>query len=212
MDEVTKRLMDHYRSTFGKHGATPEGVDWGPERDVLLRHHIMLNLVLQDPMTKQDKFTLLDVGCGFGGFLKYLLSERISVDYTGIDVVVEMVDFAKTEFNTAKFVSDDIFSFEPSKRFDYVTCNGLLTQKLNNTSNSEMISHARQLIKRMYSFCNRGIAFNIMSTKVNYRVDNLFYYDPAEIIRYCLSEVTNRIKIDHSYPLYEYTVYLYKAK
>lgn len=49
-----------------------------------------------------------------------------------------------------------------------------------------------------------------MTTKVNYMVENQYYRNPVELFAYCLAEITNKVRIDHAYPLYEYTVYLYR--
>ncbi len=50
-----------------------------------------------------------------------------------------------------------------------------------------------------------------MTTKVNFFANNLYYRNPAEMLSWCLAEITPRLRIDHAYPpLYEYTVYLYR--
>jgi hypothetical protein len=49
-----------------------------------------------------------------------------------------------------------------------------------------------------------------MTTKVNYFSNNLYYKNPAELLSWCITEITPYIRIDHAYPLYEYTVYLYR--
>ena len=88
-------------------------------------------------------------------------------------------------------------------------CNGILTQKLE-TAGLQMDQFAAQLIRQMFSLCTIGIAFNVMTTKVNYFSNNLYYRNPAELFSWCLSEISPHIKLDHSYPLYEYTIYLYR--
>jgi 2-polyprenyl-3-methyl-5-hydroxy-6-metoxy-1,4-benzoquinol methylase len=98
-------------------------------------------------------------------------------------------------------------------RLDYtgidVVCNGILTQKLT-TSIREMDVYAQAMIKRMFELCRRGIAFNLMTNKVNFTVENLYYRSPVELLAYCLADITDRVRLDHSYKLYEYTVYLYR--
>jgi len=73
-----------------------------------------------------------------------------------------------------------------------------------------MDEFAYKLIKKMFDFSNYGVAFNIMSTKVNYKESHLYYHDPLQMFSYCLSEITRYIRVEHSYPAYEYTIYLYK--
>ena len=96
------------------------------------------------------------------------------------------------------------------KKYDYVVCNGIMTQKLK-ASNIDMDKFSNLLIKKMWSLCNVGIAFNVMSTHVNHQVENLYYRNSIELLGWCTSELTSKFKIDASYKLwYEYTVYLYR--
>ena len=72
------------------------------------------------------------------------------------------------------------------------------------------------LIKKMLRSCNKGIAFNSMSTYVEFQEDELFYSDPKEIFHYCKKHLTQSVVLKHDYKLkedafpYEYTMYLYK--
>ena len=49
-----------------------------------------------------------------------------------------------------------------------------------------------------------------MTTHVNYQADNLYYRNPAELLAWCMSELTPRVRLDHAYPLWEYTLYLHR--
>jgi hypothetical protein len=69
---------------------------------------------------------------------------------------------------------------------------------------------ARRLIRKMFSLARRGIAFNMMTSHVNFMAPNLYYKNPLEIIAFCASELSRRFRVDHAYPLYEYTVYVYR--
>ena len=93
--------------------------------------------------------------------------------------------------------------------FDYVVCNGILTQKLD-VPGLAMDQFAARLIRRLFLLCERGIAFNVMTTKVNFFSNNLYYRNPSELLAWCMNELSPYVKLDHSYPLYEYTVYVYR--
>jgi SAM-dependent methyltransferase len=166
----------------------------------------MLN-VIND--SSKNMASLLDVGCGYGGLQSYALSKNIELEYTGIDVAENMIDWAATNLPAGKFIQGDILDYRFAGKFDYVVCNGILTQKLE-TPGLEMDQFAARLIRQMFSLCNIGIAFNTMTTKVNYYSNNLYYRNPAEMLSWCLSEITPHVRLDHAYPLYEYTTYLYR--
>lgn len=207
-NNISKNLKSHYEKCFNKFGATNEGVDWGQDiSKMFLRYDKMKELFTND---KSENISILDVGCGYGGFYSYLKENtNKEVTYSGIDLVEDMILWAKNNINTAnEFICDDFINYNFEKKYDYIICNGILTQKLE-ASNKEMDLYASKIIKKMFEICNKGIAFNIMTTKVNYFSNNLYYKSPVEMLSFCLNELSDTVKIDHSY-LYEYTLYVYK--
>jgi SAM-dependent methyltransferase len=200
-------LRQHYREKFSRHGPTSEGVDWGSDESKMLLRYQKMQAVVEAP--RSGSASLLDVGCGYGGLFSYLAGKGAEIHYTGIDVADNMIQWARQKFGAGTFVCGDILSHDFKREFDYVVCSGILTQKLDVPA-IEMDRFAADLIKRMFDLCKRGTAFNIMTTKVNFFSNKLYYRNPAEMFSWCISEITPHIKIDHAYPLYEYTVYLYR--
>lgn len=204
---VSDKLGKYYSEKFDEHGPSSLGVDWGAdEKKMFLRYEKMLNVTERRTIARP---TLLDAGCGFGGLLNYAKSRNIDLDYTGIDVAGNMITWAKKNVPGGVFIEGEILNHSFDTPFDFVVCNGILTQKLD-VSGLEMDRFASKLIKKMFSICKYGIAFNVMTTKVNYYSNNLYYRNPAELLAWCIGEITPHVKLDHSYPLYEYTVYLYR--
>ncbi|MDC1004968.1 methyltransferase domain-containing protein [Opitutales bacterium] len=208
MEEISKKLQDHYRKTFIKHGTTSKGVDWGDNEWITKQRQAkMLEVINQ--VKDESKVSLLDVGCGYGALADLVHERNLNISYTGIDLVDEMVSAAQKRHPKFNFISGDIMNLKLEK-YDYVTCNGILTQKLN-TSNLAMNHFAQVLIKKIFNICRNGVAFNIMSTFVNFQENNLYYRNPSELMAWCMSEVTPRIRFDSTYePWYEYTIYLYR--
>lgn len=209
MDPITASLKAHYQRTFAAHGCSSAGVDWGTDASVLRRNHAMLQLVGND-LDRLERPSLLDVGCGYASLLDHAAYIGLSVDYHGIDVVPEMTDAAASRHPRSAFRALDVFDLDDDERYDYLVCNGVLTQKLH-ASHLEMQAHAKRLIARLFHHCRRGIAFNVMSSRVNYMADNLFYWSPVECLAFCLGELSSRVGLDHHYLPYEYTVYVYRA-
>lgn len=204
-NEVSDSLERHYRNKFMEHGPTSEGVDWGTnEKAVEIRHSVMHKII------QKKKCSILDVGCGYGAFYEYLLNKNLDFEYTGLDLVEEMIDYSSAKHTACSFIKGDILDLEIEKK-DYIICNGILTQKLG-CSQLEMWEFVKKVILKMWSIADEAIAFNIMSTNVNFFSENLFYKSPTELLAWVNQEITNSFSIIHSYPLYEYTVYLYKSK
>lgn len=210
MHPISRLLRDHYTETFRKHGPTARGVDWKGEDDVRLRYAKMLAVIPDDADQSGRPIRLLDIGCGYAGLHAYAIGAGLHLDYTGVDVSPELIQHARESFPEATFHCQDVLEFAPgAQSFDYVVCNGILTQKLTATIR-EMNQFANRLIRKMFDLCLHGVAFNTMKTNVNFMVDNLYYRNPIELLAWCNAELTGNFRIDHAYPLYEYTVYLYR--
>ena len=217
MDQVTAAFKEHYSKSFERFGANARGVDWADEASLEARYRRMMSVADHDVTRPEGKPTLLDVGCGWGGLLAYCSSRKLEVGYTGIDVCENMIEYARENLPTGEFMLGNALEIDSTRTYDYVVCNGILTLKLTLTI-QEMERFARRLIRKMYDLCNHGIAFNIMSNRVNFMVDNLFYKSPVETLAYCLDEISPRVLLDHGYSSlrsgkgkwYEFTVYVYK--
>jgi SAM-dependent methyltransferase len=208
MDPITRELKEHYTETFRRHGASSQGIDWRAEADLDLRYDKMLAVV--PPDARGSRPTLLDVGCGYGGLYRHAQDRGLDLRYTGVDVVPEMIEHAAATLPAGRFHCEDVFDFEPEATFDFVVCNGILTQK-RSASIREMDRFAQRLIRRMFELAGVGIVFNVMTSKVDYTKDNLYHRHPAELLAWCMAEVTDKVRIDHAYPLFEYSVYLYRG-
>lgn len=207
MHKITEILRSHYSERFLKYGATSEGVDWGADAVLArIRQEKMLEVIKGG-----GECSLLDVGCGYGDMAEIIVKNDLPIEYCGIDVVDGMISYANERYPQFSFFNGD-FLTENLGKYDYVICNGILTQKLSS-STLEMNNFAQKIIAKMYASCSKGVAFNIMNTHVNFQRDNLYYRNPIELLGWCASELTPHIIFDSAYKLwYEYTIYLYKPE
>jgi len=207
---ISYMLKRHYSQKYLKYGNCSKGVDWGENvENSISRHYAMLDVITDS----RNGCSLLDVGCGYGALLETINHDKkfSKVKYAGIDIVSEMIDSAKSKYKNAKWTHADYINTSTTTRFDYIVSNGILTQKAS-ASNLEMNQYAQLLITKMFMQCKIGIAFNIMSTFVNFQKDNLYYRNPSELIAWCMSTLTPHLKVNAHYdPWYEYTLYLYKG-
>jgi 2-polyprenyl-3-methyl-5-hydroxy-6-metoxy-1,4-benzoquinol methylase len=217
MDRVTNIQREHHAAVFALHGNTAKGVDWNDEGELLVRYDKMLDVMKKDFTLLPSPVSMLDVGCGWGGLLRRANSLNVALNYTGIDVVESMILHGRSEFPNAIFIHGDIFDLPEENIYDFVVCNGILTQK-HDISIPEMERHAKRLVRKMFELCRHGIAFNMMSTRVNFMASNLYYQNPIELLAWLLAEVSPRVRLDHGYSclsrgkgkLYEFTAYVYK--
>lgn len=208
IEEISTALGDHYARTFAEHGETSQGVDWGERNaDHLLRLEQML-AVVEVGESESVRKSLLDVGCGFGSLFELIKQREIDISYTGIDLCEAMIGAARRRHPQVEWLVGDILERSGEKSYDYVVCNGILTQKLG-VSQRDMDAYLKALVRRMFDMARIGIAFNVMTTYVNFMAPNLYYRNPSELLAWCMSELTPKVRLDHAYPLFEYTLYLY---
>jgi 2-polyprenyl-3-methyl-5-hydroxy-6-metoxy-1,4-benzoquinol methylase len=217
MNKISSLLKSYHTEVFSKHGATARGVDWNDESELRHRYKKMLQVLDMDFYAGSENPSLLDVGCGWGGLAAAIKDLGLEVDYHGIDVVEAMVRHGRDEHPEFTFSSGDILETSGTEEYDFLVCNGILTQK-HDFSIPEMERYAKEVITRMYALCRHGIAFNMMSTRVNFTVGNLYYQNPVELLGWLLTEVSPRVTLDHGYSslasgigkYYDFTVYVYK--
>lgn len=203
--EISAKMEAHYEQKFREFGTTPQGVDWGSDDQ---DHALRLDRMLAVAVGPLHGASILDVGCGYGSLLELLKERETPIEYTGIDLCQPMIDAALVRHPEATWLCGDVLELD-GRSFDYVVCNGIFTQKLT-ASNREMDTFLALVLNKMFELCRIGICFNVMSTHVNFTAPNLYYRNPAELVAWIMTSLSPKVRMDHSYPLFEYCLYVYK--
>jgi SAM-dependent methyltransferase len=209
--DLSAAFAAHYTAKVREHGATPAGVDMGSRGNETAEQSYRKALAVIRPRHVDAVPSLLDVGCGYGALRAFAEGRGQRLDYVGIDIVPEMIDLARaanpdSEFHVGDFLDHDF----GERRFDYLVCAGsILTIRLKE-SILDMERYARRLIRRMWDLADVGIAFELMTSRVNFMVDHSYYVSPAEMIAWCLSDLSGKVILDHAYERYAFTTYVYR--
>lgn len=148
---------------------------------------------------------ILDLGCGVGDFYKFLLQNNVECDYTGYDINPKVIEIAKQSYPEANFQIKDIFE-DTFPNFDYIISSSSFNNKFLSISNYIFIE---QLLKICYDHVNEGIAFDFLTSYVDYKHDFAFYYEPEKVFSIS-KKLSRRITIRNDYPLFEFALYIYK--
>ena len=206
-----KVLQNHYENCFRKHGATAKGMDWPNQNDLIRRFNVLTDII--NPNGKNDsKIKILDLGCGVGLLIDYLdeIDKLNNIDYFGIDISEKMVDFANEKYPKYNFEARDILQNKLKKEtYDYVIMNGLFTEK-REMSKKDMFDFFQSIVKEAFAASRRGISFNLMSTHVDWKRDDLFHLELDVLTNFLIHNCSRNIIIRMDYQLYEYTVYVKK--
>ncbi len=152
--------------------------------------------------------SILDVGCGIGGFYDFLLKQKSRVHYTGFDINELMIKEAKKRYKDDEvcFEVKDIIEESIAERFNYVISVGPLNLKFERSMNMEI---TKVLLKRMYEISTEAFAISMTSSLSKKKNNDTFYYDPFEITSY-ISSFTQNFKLDHTFLPHDFVLFVYK--
>jgi len=202
LDEVA----DYYRDKLQRFGATAQGMDWKNEETQLLRFEIISRYI-----DFSSNPSILDVGCGNGEYYNYCASRKLMMNYKGIDVVPEMVALANQRFHKSIAQVSNLTELEAEEMFDYVIASGTFNTRLTSDE-SEYEKYFYENVESMFRHAKRAIIFNCMTSHVHYLDDRLYYADNATLTDFAVKNLSRHFIVDHSYPLYELTMAIFRTK
>ncbi len=191
-----------------RHGDSYLGVGWTKSQaDADRRYDVMLGVVRES----DTELSLLDFGCGLSHLYEHMLATgRESICYSGLDLSERFLDRSRAKFPDLDYYQLDLLEDpEALPLFDYVVANGVFTQKVDNAFN-DMWRYFTELVPAIFAKARRGIAFNVMSTQVDWQREDLFHLPFDALAAFLTSEVSRHFVVRHDYGLYEYTVYVYR--
>ncbi len=150
---------------------------------------------------------VLDVGCGFGDFLAFLVERDIHPLYTGLDVCEPMIERCQERFpaGAGGFVAGDVLDHEPDESYDYVVASGLFG--LDSPGARERMVPT---LERMFAWCRIGVAVNFLSARYGRQVEGRVYVEPGKALEAGLA-LTPAARLDHNYLPNDFTLHLYKT-
>lgn len=181
-----------YSNLLKQYGPTAKGMGWGSDASQLLRWKVLL----EAPVGEYT--SLLDVGCGAGD-----LCERIPshVEYTGVDEEPQMIHFASIRHPNRRFICKDILLCD--EKADFVVSSGLFTFR-----REEFFEEA---IRKMWRLCNKGMAFNSLSTWGRAPVNGEFRADPCKTFDFCHT-VAPYVTLRADYMRHDFTIYMLRER
>jgi SAM-dependent methyltransferase len=198
---ILSEAAAYYASKLAAHGTTPQGVDWNGAESHERRHRQFLHLLGGDL-----KASVIDLGCGFGDFLRFLRSEGYVGPFIGYDIAPSMVEKARELHGEAED-RQWRFGAEPAETADFAIASGIFNVKGDQSSVSWM-RYVHETIDILARVGRRGFAFNMlsMSSDPDRRRANLHYEDPIAMLAHCLSKYGRSVALLQDYGLYEFTV------
>ena len=149
---------------------------------------------------------VLDVGCGFGDFLAFMIGRGIRPVYTGLDICAPMIVRCHERFPVSDgiFAVGDVLRYEPLAQYDFVVASGIFGFAAQGAS-----ERIYPTLERMFQWARTGVAVNFLSARAAAKAANRLYIDPREALDWGLS-LAPAARIDHTYLPNDFTLHLYK--
>lgn len=205
-DDLLGSVASYYGAKLAAHGATSQGVDWNGPESHETRHVQFLRLIGDN-----SSASVIDLGCGFGDFWRFLRTRGYCGKFTGYDVVPEMVERARALHGEAVDRRWRVGS-KPKETADFAAASGIFNVK-GDVPEKAWAAYVNDTIEELARAGQRGFAFNMLSLSSDpeRRRDNLYYADPAEMLRNCLARYGRSVALLQDYGLYEFTVIVRQA-
>jgi SAM-dependent methyltransferase len=172
------------------------------------RYALMLGVVRE----RETPVSILDLGCGLGHLLDFIEAhaDYHHLRYVGLDISARYLAAARARHPQHEFVLMDVLDDDEGlPTFDYVVLNGVFNYR-GPIERGEMMRYWQQLTTTAYRHCRCGIAFNVMSTIVDWERDDLFHLPFDVMAGFVGKHLSRYFLIRHDYEAYEYTTYVYR--
>ena len=193
----------YYSARLAAHGASPRGVDWNSREAQQLRFTQLVRIC-----DAAARFSLNDIGCGYGALLDHLCGLGKECDYLGVDISEAMIAKAGALHPGCRFAVGE----RAGRVADYSVASGIFSVRLS-ASDEAWLAHVLRTLDQLDAESRRGFAFNCLtrySDPARMRKD-LYYADPARLFDHCKARFATNVALLHDYGLYEFTVLVRKA-
>jgi SAM-dependent methyltransferase len=199
----------YYGARVAKYGATPLGVDWSCQATQSLRFVQLLKIC-----DFSTRFSLNDVGCGYGALCAFLAMRYpdFGIDYLGVDLSKAMVSRARRRFAMAdrRFVVG-----QASPRLaDYSVASGVMNVNVGYPR-AVWEDFVAAMLRDMRRTSRRGFSVNFMSDVVtaseapdNSGATRIYRTSPERWIPYCENTLGCSVETLDNYGMREFTLLL----
>ena len=185
VSEFEKKVADEYNSRFIRYGAQPKSSLWFSEQRQILRFDLIINCIKRNSVPRH--FSVNDIGCGYGGFLKRLKSNfnNDSFSYAGFDLAKSPIEYCERKY--AKKGAYFYSSGTPSEMADYSVMSGTFNYAPDLTVNAWR-DYLFTSLNTIWNLTRRSMIFNLMiSEEDKITSQSISYIRKETILNFCES-------------------------
>ena len=195
VDEVIRR----YQQRIAEHGPTFASLNSGSEAKQAIRH------VVHASALRGACPSILEIGCGLADFYRHLLRRKHNCSYHGYDIIPEYIDECRRVYPDANFSLRNVFVESIEGTYDTVVMSQVLNNRYQKSDNMQVMKRALELA---YQHTRVSVSVDMISTYVDFRNPDLFYYPPEEIFRIAKA-ISPRVLLRHDYRAFEFCIQMF---
>ncbi len=207
-----KKILDavnsYYTDKVQQFGDSPKGVDWNSEESQVLRFEQLCKIL---PQNREEHFSILDYGCGYGAMYEYIAKNFPNATYIGYDISEAMINKAKEKYSTLNPTTKWITDLNADLKVDYSIASGIFSVKLKENE-AEWYNYILDTLTIFDKLVIKGFSFNCLTSfsDKEYLKEHLYYANPMELFAYCKTNFSRYVTLLHDYPIYEFCLLIKK--
>lgn len=177
-----EKIREYYLPKLKNEQSEAGCLGWENQRAQELRFKILERVIF-------SQASVLDVGCGLGNLYDYLKNQGYEFEYTGVDILPEMIYRAKEKNPQLEFICGNIFIDDlfGSRKFDIVYASGIFNIELGN--NEDFLCSA---LRKFVALSNKFVVFNLLHNRSK-TMEAGYYYQNPDTVKRLLAHMKNMI-------------------
>lgn len=213
-DKQRQRIQVRHKNSIELYGYQPQALFWS-SREIQETRFDVLSEIFPEAHHSGHAWKILDVGCGFADFYRYLQKQGFTIEYTGIDLSEDMICGANCQNPGITLFHGDIFDQKfLDNQYDWVFLSGALNEvvetEIEGTANHQG-RYSRAVIREMYRLARFGVAFNLLDARNQWIKErhDLQSFQPEEMANYC-RKFARKVSMRDDYLDNDFSLFLYK--
>jgi SAM-dependent methyltransferase len=197
-----ENTINNYRNRYLEYGYSPKTLGWDKGKQDI-RFEILTSFF------NCQNSNILDIGCGFGDLNKTLIQHYgDNYCYFGIDLVEDLIAQAKKIYSkeNVQFLIGNFLEKKIDSNIDIVFASGIFNESLEYTNNYIFIE---EVMKKSFDIAAKGLAFDFLSDKVDYKKAHTFHSSPEKILSLAY-KLSRNVIIRNDYFPFEFSLCIYK--
>ena len=192
---LEREIASTFSRRFTKFGPQPEASLWFSERRQRARFSIIVDIICERMQNR--KVSICDIGCGYGGFLKFLQNEHNDIDfeYTGYDLADNLIEFCdrKMSSKNARFIQGS----RPVELMDFSIMSGTYNYAPQTTV-TDWRSYFRSELESIFAKTKKCLILNLMIADVpRISKSGIFYEELNDFKIFCEERLGAVTTYDH---------------